>query len=136
MANSSLIGRMLHTIDAYEAGNLSSEQVEQFIEFHMGGLENISCERFTIQEIYAIDLLSHIAPIGEDQFIDAEHVSVVLAELRRFLLSLPGPRLTRRCSGPRLPRTVLPGINKLRSAAAAAELGVRRWGALSGRLAV
>lgn len=89
MANASLIGRMLHAVDEYEAGLLSSEQVERFIESHMEGLERIGLRQVHESRTVCYRLLVAHCSVGEEEFIDAEQVSVVVAELRRFLRSLP-----------------------------------------------
>jgi hypothetical protein len=89
MANASLIGRMLHAVDEYEAGRLSSEQVERFIEFHMEGLERIGSRQIHESRSLCYRLVVAHCSVGEEEFIDAEQVSVVVADLRRFLRSLP-----------------------------------------------
>ncbi len=104
MAIASLISRMLHAVDEYEAGRLSSEQVERFIESHMEGLERIG-----LREVHESRRLCHRlvvahCSVGEEEFIDTEQVSVVVAELRRFLRSLPGgqdaePSIAPDCGG-------------------------------------
>ena len=89
MANASLIGRMLRAIDAYEAGRLSTQQVERFIEFHMGGLERIGLREVRESRSLCHRLVVAHGSVGEEEFIDAEQVSVVVSEMRRFLRSLP-----------------------------------------------
>jgi hypothetical protein len=89
MANASLIGRMLHVVDEYEAGRLSSEQVERLIESHREGLERIGLREVHAARTLCYRLVVAHCSVGEEEFIDAEQVSVVVAELRRFLRSLP-----------------------------------------------
>lgn len=89
MANASLIGRMLHAVDEYEAGRLSSEQVERFIEFHMGGLERIGLREVRESRDLCHRLVVAHCSVGEEEFIDAEQVSAVVAEMRQFMRSLP-----------------------------------------------
>lgn len=89
MANASLIGRMLHVVDEYEAGLLSSQQVERAIEFHMAGLERIGLREVHDSRTLCHRLVVAHCSIGEEEFIDAEQVGVVVADLRRFLRSLP-----------------------------------------------
>jgi hypothetical protein len=89
MANESLIGRMLHAVDEYQAGRLSSEQVGRFIESHMEGLERIGLREVHESRTLCYRLVVARCSVGEEEFIDAEQVSVVVAELRRFLRSLP-----------------------------------------------
>ena len=89
MANVSLIGRMLHAIDEYEAGRLSTEQVERFIEFHMGGLERIGLREVRESRNLCHRLVAAHCLVGEEEFIGAEQVSGVVSEMRRFLRSLP-----------------------------------------------
>jgi hypothetical protein len=89
MANVSLIGRMLHAIDEYEAGRLSTEQVEQFIEFHIGGLERIGLREVRESRNLCHRLVDAHCSVGEEKFIGDEQVSGVVSEMRRFLRSLP-----------------------------------------------
>jgi hypothetical protein len=89
MANASLIRRMLGAVDEYEAGRLSSEQLERLIESHMEGLERIG-----LRQVHESRDLTHRLVIahcsdGVEEFLDLERASVVLADLRRFLRSLP-----------------------------------------------
>src|SRR5437899_1068201 len=92
MANASLISRMLHAVDEYEAGRLSSEQVERLIESHLEGLERIGLREVHESRTLCHRLVVAHCSVGEEEFIDAEEVSVVVADLRRFLRSLPdGP---------------------------------------------
>ena len=89
MANASLISRMLHTVDEYEAGRMSSEQVERFIEPHMQGLERIGLREVHESRNLCYRLVVAHCSVGEEEFIDVEQVSVVVADLRLFLRSLP-----------------------------------------------
>src|SRR5262245_41152962 len=88
MANASLVGRMLHAVDEYDAGRLSSEQLERFIESHIEGLERIGVRELHESRSLCHRLVVAHCSVGEEEFIDAEQVSVVIAELRRFLRSL------------------------------------------------
>ncbi|MFL5327844.1 MAG: hypothetical protein ACJ8C4_02930 [Gemmataceae bacterium] len=83
---------MLHAIDEYEAGRLSSEQVERFIDFHIQGLERIGLQEIHESRRLCYRLVRAHYDVGEDEFIKVQQVPVVVAELRRFLRSLPnGP---------------------------------------------
>jgi hypothetical protein len=89
MANVSLVSRMLHAVDEYEAGRLSSEQVERLIESHMEGLERIGLQEVHKSRSLTHRLVSAHCFDGVEEFMDVEQVKVVVAELRRFLRSLP-----------------------------------------------
>jgi hypothetical protein len=90
MSNSGLIARMQHVLDEYEAGRLTSEAVEKSIEFHMQGLEQIGRSAVgTARDLSHRLVVSHMSD-GEQEFIDAEKISTVIAEFRQFLKSLPG----------------------------------------------
>lgn len=89
MANASLIGRMLHTVDEYEGGQLSSEEVERAIESHMEGLERIGLLQIHEARFLTSRLVSAHCFVGEEEFMDVEQMPVVVADLRRFLRSLP-----------------------------------------------
>ena len=89
MANASLIGRMLHAVDEYEARRLSAQQVERSIEFHMGELERIGLREVRESRNLCYRLVVAECSVGEHELIDAEQVSGVVSEMRRFLRSLP-----------------------------------------------
>jgi hypothetical protein len=89
MANASLIGRMLHAVDEYEAGRLSSEKVERLIESHIEGLERIGLRQIHESRSLTHRLVTAHFSDGMEEFIDVEQVPGVVADLRRFLRSLP-----------------------------------------------
>ena len=89
MANATLIARMLRAVDEYTAGRLSSEQVERAIEFHMAGLERIGLREVHESRTLCHRLVVAHSSVGEEEFIEAEQVGAVVAELRQFLRSLP-----------------------------------------------
>lgn len=89
MANASLVDRMLHVVDDYEAGRLSSEEVDRAIAFHMAGLERIGLREVHESRTLCHRLLVAHCFVGDEEFIDATEVGVVVAEMRRFLRSLP-----------------------------------------------
>ncbi len=104
MSNASLIGRMMHAVDEYEEGRLSSEQVERFIEFHMEGLERIGLREVHESRSLTHRLVSAHCFNGVEEFMNVEQVPVVVADLRRFLLSLPDgqgaePKVAPDCGG-------------------------------------
>ena len=91
MSNTSLVSRMRHILDDYEAGRLSSEQVERAFEYHMEGIEGIGLHAV---HQHLCDLTHRLvtAHMSDDldEFIDAEEVYQVLSDMRQFLDSLPG----------------------------------------------
>jgi hypothetical protein len=104
MANASLISRMLHTVDEYEAGRMSSEHLERFIESHMEGLERIGLREVHESRSLSRRLVEAHCFVGEEEFINVEQVSVVVADMRRFLRSLPDgqnaePKVAPDCGG-------------------------------------
>ena len=89
MANAPLIRTMLRAVGEYEAGRLSSEQLEQLVESHMEGLERIGLRQVHESHSLTHRLVRAHFSVGMEDFIDSEQVPVVVADLRRFLRSLP-----------------------------------------------
>lgn len=90
MSNPGLISRMLHALDEYEAGRLSSVQVERMLLFHMEGVEGVRLSVLHEASDLAYRLVTAHMEAGMEEFIDTEEVAEVLSEMRRFLRSLPG----------------------------------------------
>jgi hypothetical protein len=80
---------MLGAVDEYEARRLSSEQLERLIESHMEGLERIGLRQVHQSRELTHRLVAAHFSDGVQEFMDVERVPVVLADLRRFLRSLP-----------------------------------------------
>lgn len=90
MSNSGLISRIRDTLDEYEAGRLSPEQVERAFEYHMDGVEGVGLPVIhQARDLTHRLVMAHMSD-GLEEFIDAGEVSQVLADMRRFLDSLPG----------------------------------------------
>jgi hypothetical protein len=89
MSNLGLINRMQHVLDEYEAGLLSSEQVEWALEFHMRGIEGVGLSVIDYSRDLAYRLVASHRSDGMEDFIDTKSVSEVLFELRLFLRTLP-----------------------------------------------
>jgi hypothetical protein len=89
MANSDIIASMLRTVDDYEASRVWPEEVEKSLESHMQALEGISLPSVHSVRSFTHRLVAAHLSDGETEFKDDERVQNVLAELRRFLRSLP-----------------------------------------------
>jgi hypothetical protein len=77
-------------LDEYEAGRLSPEQVESAIESHIQGVEGIGLPAIhEARDLTYRLVIAHVS-VAMEEFIDAEEVSQVLSDMRRFLCSLPG----------------------------------------------
>ena len=81
---------MLRVLDEYEAGNLSSEQVERALDFHMHGLECVGLSAIDRSRDLAHRLVASHLSDGVEEYIDTEVTSEVVSEMRLFLRSLPG----------------------------------------------
>lgn len=90
MSNSSVIKRMFDSIQKYEAGKLTSENLEQSLETHMKALEGIGSHEISASRKLAYRIVAAHLSDGEQEFKDDEKVSKVLDDLRQFLRSLPG----------------------------------------------
>src|SRR5688572_16005753 len=86
MSNASLIGRMLQALHEYEAGSLSWVETERLFESHLQGLERIGLQQ--IHESRSISRRLVMARLA-DQPVASERVSAALADMRRFLRTLP-----------------------------------------------
>lgn len=89
MANNDVILRMRQVLEAYEAGELRPEQVEEAIQLHMGALECLQYQRIKDADSLCGRLVSAHTFIGEEEFIDHEKTTEVLSEFKEFLSLLP-----------------------------------------------
>ncbi len=89
MANRDIILRMHQLLDAYEAGEMSPEQVEKSVQFHMEALERLPYKRIKEADSLCHRLVTVHMLMGEEEFISPEEVRDVLKQFRAFLSALP-----------------------------------------------
>ncbi len=89
MSNSSLAARMQEMLFQFENGTLSPYSLRTGFEACMPAMEQISfAQLHSSQELIGRLILAH-EWLADPEFLDAEKVGDVLAELRRFIESLP-----------------------------------------------
>jgi hypothetical protein len=89
MANRDIIVRMEAILDEYEAGRVSALDVERSIQSHIEALEALPYSRIKDAD-YLCSRLVKALPTGEaSEFLGGEDAATVLADLRKFLASLP-----------------------------------------------
>lgn len=90
MASADLIDRMHWILDEFEAGRLSSAQVESAIEFQMQGLEGIDLSTIHASRDLTYRLVTARFSDGMEEFGTDEEAAAVVACIRDFLRTLPG----------------------------------------------
>jgi hypothetical protein len=73
----------------YEAGQLSALEVETAIESHMSALEGIDSQIVHRSRHLSYRLVASETSQDERELFNCEDVSTVLADIRKFLDSLP-----------------------------------------------
>ncbi len=89
MANADVIARMNRILEAYEQDEITPLQVEAAIQFHMEALERLNYQSIKDANLLCYRLVTSHMCDGEEVFIDAERVSAVLQDFRRFFSELP-----------------------------------------------
>lgn len=89
MANRDIIARMSAILDDYEAGRVRPDDVARSIQFHIEALEALPYKRIKEADHLCYRLVTSHLVDGEEEFIGEEDVATVLADFRKFLVSLP-----------------------------------------------